>query len=278
MVHADLLRAFAVALSASLAASALAQNAVPTALATVSGADTAIVAPAASVSVRPMTDPIALEREGVDRYHKNIRDYRCVLVKQERIEGTLRPIEEIEVRYRESPKSVYMIWRQNPDQARRALFIDAPEFVDDKGRKTARVEPNGALVRLVISDIMMPIHGERATKASRRTIDEFGFLSTWEIFERYNDVARRNGVLDLQYAGEGQVDGRPTHVLVRRLPYNGPNSGYPERRLVLHVDKEWMVPTAVFAYADDAGKELLGSYQFTQVQINPGLTDADFRF
>ncbi len=260
-----------------LGGSAAAQSPPTPTLVTLAATET--ISPAAHTMPRvPTLDPQALTRQGAERYRQTIREYRCMFVKQERIEGVLRPVEEIEVRYREEPRTVFMIWHRNPDQARRVLFIDKPEFIDEKGRKTARVEPNGALVRLVVSDIMMPIHGERASRASRRTIDEFGFASTFSIFERYNEQARKQGVLDLQYAGEGQVDGRPTYVLVRKLPYSGLKGPWPERRLIVHIDKEWLLPTGVMAYADDACRELLGSYQFTRVQLNPGFSETDFRF
>ena len=48
--------------------------------------------------------------------------------------------------------------------------------------------------------------------------------------------------------------------------------------MVLHLDQEWLLPTAVYCYADHEGKELLGSYVFTNVRLNTGLGDADFKF
>ena len=42
------------------------------------------------------------------------------------------------------------------------------------------------------------------------------------------------------------------------------------------IDRDWLVPAGCFAYADDAGEELLGTYVTTEVEFNVGLTDADF--
>ena len=223
-------------------------------------------------------DPWALARLGQEQYAKSIREYSCVFQKQERIGNKLRDLEEIEVRFRQDPQAVYMIWKKNADQAKRALFIDSPDFVDKKGEKLAKVEPAGALIRLVVSEVMMPIHGKRARQSSRRSIDEFGFYNTFNLLNRYNTLGRENGVLDLRYEGEGLIDGRPTFIIVRYLPYTGPNGLWPDAKMVMHLDQEWLLPTAVYSYSDRDGKELLGSYVTTQVRLNPGFTDKDFQF
>lgn len=223
-------------------------------------------------------DLLELTRRGHERYARDIRDYRCVFLKQERIDGKLRPREEIKVCYRESPTSIYMIWQRNASEAKRALFKDTREFLDKKNQKVARVEPNGAIVRLFVKDVRVAIDGPEAHRTSRRTIDEFGFKSTFELLEHYNRVGEKNGVLDIRYGGEGTIDGRPTYVLIRHLPYDGPEGIYPDARMVLHLDQEWLLPTAVYSYADREGRELLGSYVFTQVRLNTGLGDDAFKF
>ncbi len=224
------------------------------------------------------SDPWALTRLGRQRYEREIRDYTCVFLKQERIDGKLRDVEEIEVRYRNDPTTVYMLWRRNADQAKRVLFQDTPEFVNGKGEKVARVEPAGALIRLIVSDILMPIRGKRARETSRRFIDEFGFRATFDLLDRYNQLGARRGVLDLRYEGEGVIDGRPTYKIVRYLPYSGSGGMWPDAKMVMHLDQEWLLPTAVYSYADREGKVLLGSYVHTRVKLNPGLSAKAFEF
>jgi len=223
-------------------------------------------------------DPMLLVRLGRERYLREIREYRCVLLKQERLAGGLTPVQEVEVRYRETPHTVYMLWRKNADQAKRALWMQDPRFVDKIGRKVALVEPAGAIARLFVSELFVPIDGPEARKLSRRTIDECGFRSTFELLERYNALAQERGVLKLWFDGFGEIDGRPTYVIRRDLPYEGPNGPYPDGRMVLHLDQEWLLPVAVFSYADQAEKELLGSYVFTKVELNPGFADDAFTF
>jgi hypothetical protein len=200
-------------------------------------------------------------------------------VKQELLPEGLSPIQEIEVRYRNTPQTVYMTWKTNAGGARRALWAPGdPRFVDQQGRALARVEPNGTLVRLVTTDVFVLIHGPDARKASRRTIDECGFASTFALLEKFNGIAEARGVLDFKYAGPGEIDGRRTYKIVRNLPYEGPDGPYPDSRMILHLDQEWLLPVAVYSYGDKEAKQLLGSYVFTKVELNPGMDEAAFAF
>ncbi len=223
-------------------------------------------------------DPMALVRLGIERYREEVDSYRCTFIKQELLPDGLSEEQVIEVRYREEPHTVYMIWKENADSARRGLYVDHPDFVDDEGRKLGRFEPNGAVARLFVKDIMLPVDGPRARKASRRSINEFGFMSTYNLLYTYNEAAERRGVLDLKYSGTGVIDGRPTFVITRNLPYASDPDGFPDARMVLHIDQAWLLPVAVYSYADQQERELLGSYVYADVELNPDFTDEDFAF
>ena len=235
-------------------------------------------APVAELTSLAQRDPMALVRRGLAWYMEHVRGYRCTLVKQELLGSKLSEVQEVELRFRESPRAIYMIWKANADGARRALYLDSAEYVDKNGQKLARVEPNGALVRLLTKDVFLPVDGPDARKASRRILTEAGFHRTFELFEAYNAIAAERGVLDLKYAGTGTVDGRPTFVLVRNLPYAGPTGPYPDARLVMHLDQEWLLPVAVYSYADKEEKSLLGSYVFSKIELNPEFTASEFAF
>lgn len=235
-------------------------------------------APSSDLEELARLDPMALVRLGLERYDRDVQAYRCTFVKQERLGGKLSDVQKIEVRYREQPHAVYMLWQENADSARRALYMDTPEFRDKHGKKVARIEPNGSVARLFVKDIKLAIDCAEARKASRRSIDEFGFRSTYELLITYNTLAEKRGVLDLRYGGTGTVDGRPTFVLIRDLPYDGGKHGYPDARMVLHIDQEWLLPVAVYSYADHDEKELLGSYVYANVNFNPQFGPDAFKF
>jgi len=220
------------------------------------------------------TDPLALLRLALDRYERSVRDYTCTFTKQECINGRMSQEQQIEVKFKEDPFSVLMHWKRNPGAARRVLYVAGRWQKDDK--PLAVVEPQGAIARLLVKSVYRPIHGEDAQKASRRTIDQFGFGNTLRLILKYSEIAAERGELSLKYVGTSQVDGRPTYVFERRLPYTGEDGFYPDRVLVVHLDQEWLLPTECFCFADDAKQQLLGHYKLTNVRLNVGLTDEDF--
>lgn len=227
------------------------------------------------LAVLAQRDPMALIRLAQERVNREVRDYSAIFLKQEEIAGKLGPLQRIDIRFRSDPVSVKMHWLENADQARKVVYQSTPKFVDPQGRKVARIEPAGFVARALFPEVTRPISGPDARAASRRTIDEFGFKATLDLFEKYNSLALKKGALDLRYTGEGRVDGRPTFVVERYLPYT-PGGAFPDARLIVHFDQEWLVPTTVYSYADAEGTKLLGSYVFINVRLNVGLSDADF--
>lgn len=223
-------------------------------------------------------DAYAFIKLAKQRYDDEVRAYRVMITKQENLGGHMTAVQETELRYRRNPEHIFMLWTKNADSAQRALFkADDPKFVDEDGMKYARVEPAG-LARLIVSDIMIPIHGAFAEGASRHTMDNAHFGAFFRLVFHYTDLAKKKNEVDLIYAGRGEVAGRPTIVIERHLPYDGPKGTYPDRRLVMHFDAEYLLPAAVYQWGDMAEKELLGRYIYTDLAINPGFTEEDFTF
>ncbi len=210
-----------------------------------------------------------------ENYDLSVRDYRCTFTKQERMGTRITPEQVTEVKFRQEPYSANMKWIHNAADAAHVVYI-AGRWKDDDGTDMAWCKPAGAIASLFIKKILQPIHGKRAEKASRRTIDQFGFANTLDLIIHYCHKAAAEGALDLRYVGTGSINGRPTYVFERLLPYTGQEVPYPDRLLVFHIDREWLLPTACFSYADDQEQQLLGKYLLTNAEFNVGFTDADF--
>jgi len=223
---------------------------------------------------RAARDPIRFFEEAIRNYDRTVRDYTCTFTKQELIGGKLTKEQVISARFREEPFSVRLEWVKNADKAARALYV-ADRWVEND-KQMAVVDPAGAIASLLVSHVMRPIHGKDAQKSSRRTIDQFGLRNALTLVLKYSERARQQGILDLTYQGNGEVNGRETLVFERRLPFTGDESVWPDRVLVVHVDKELLVPALCISYADDEKKVLLGKYMTTDVVINPNLPDSVF--
>lgn len=229
---------------------------------------------ALTLEERAAQDPVRFFEELIEQYDRTVRDYTCTFAKRERLGGTLTAQQVMASMFREKPFSVRLKWTQNADKCDRVLYV-ADRWTED-GQQMAAVEP-GWLARLVVSHVMRPIHGPEAQKSSRRTIDQFGLRNALVLALKYVKLAREKDVAsDFAYQGTSEVQGRETLVFERRLPYAANDEVWPDRVLVIHIDRELMVPTLCSCYADDEKTQLLGEYMTTDIKLNVNLPDSVF--
>lgn len=219
-------------------------------------------------------DPLAFLELCREHYLETVRDYRCVFRKQERLHNGLSAEQVILIRFREEPFSVDMRWIENTARASR-LTYQKGRWVED-GRQMAYVQPSGFLGLLAPRGVKRYIHGPTMMAESRRPVDDFGFKNTLDLIIGDCKQFQGDPGYELWYAGVSTFAERPCYALERRLPYEGEDGRYPNRRLTVYIDREWLVPLGTLAYADDAGTDLLGSYVLTDVEFNVGFPDADF--
>jgi hypothetical protein len=211
------------------------------------------------------SDPQAFLQTALRQCQEQVRDYTCLYITQQRLEGKVGKEQHVSVKLRAEPYSVFMKWLKNPVLAERPLYV--------KGRydDMLLVKPSGISGLFVGSHVKRALDSRDAAKVSRRRIDEFGFA---QILERICDVnakAKEANQLTLRFDGVGQIRTRETYVIERHLPQE---RAYPDQRLVVHIDQEWLVPLAMWCYgADD---QLLGRYEFHDVKLNLDLSPTEF--
>jgi hypothetical protein len=219
-------------------------------------------------------DPEALLAAAWERAQR-VEDFTCRFFKHERVQGELKRPQTMDTYFRAEPFSIHLKWRENPGRIQRALYVAGAHVASD-GTEQVLVEPSGAIARALKPKVAIPLHGELARKASRYTLDEFGFQAALERIRAENQRFAAAGVLTWDPVRDGVVDGRPTLVLTRWLPEAG--GDYPNAKLVVELDAEWLLPVNVEAYADAAGTVLLEHYRCVGLDLNPGLDDGHFRF
>jgi hypothetical protein len=240
----------------------------------------AAVGESVSLSLGPLDalarrDPLALLELASARCSLEIGDYQCIMLKQEKLAGRLTPVQRIRMRYRATPHSVYLEWLENAGQAKRACYVTGRDMGQD-GCELARIEPAGCIVQLFTREVTIPVNGQQARASSLQTMDKAGYAGTFRSLADVHHAAQRRGDLDVRYRGTGVVDGRPTYVLERHLPYPDRASEYPNGCLVLHLDQQWLLPVGIYTYADAEQRELIGSYTMVDVHVNVGFESADF--
>jgi len=210
------------------------------------------------------SNPTEFFQYALREYRNRVRDYTCTFEKQEVLQGKMTKKQVISVKFKE-PFAVFMKWVRNPSLVDRVLYVKGRN--DDK----ALIKPAGILGWLVPTHVKRKVNGPDSKRASRRPLDKFGFANAIQLVLDVNRQAAKANELWFRYKGTGMIDGRPTWVFERRLP-NKPC--YPDQRLLVHVDQQWLVPTALYCY--DVRNNLLGCYVYRDVTFNLGMTDKDF--
>lgn len=245
-----------------------------------------VVLAAETVNIDPFDklirrDPLAALLEARAQHLREVSDYECVMVKQEHLPSGMSDEQEIRVKFRQEPYSVFMDWLRNPGLANRALYVKGrwtdPKAKDPEERELAVAQP-GKIAQLFVKSVKQPIRGRLARRSSRRSLDDFGFQRTLDLLIKYCQMAKEHGELSLEFCGESRFDGRPVWVIRRRLPYTGEDGIYPDRTAEILIDKQYRVPVAIYCYSDDEKQpqNLLGKYEYRSIHMRAGLTDKDF--
>src|SRR5262249_42681867 len=103
--------------------------------------DTAAPAtPAPQAQASPMDAPVGLIHEA-EKAYENVRDYTCLCIKRERINGVLPPADTVmEMKVRTQPFSVYLRWLQPRNEAGQEVC-----YVAGRNNGMMRVHPKGVL-------------------------------------------------------------------------------------------------------------------------------------
>jgi hypothetical protein len=203
---------------------------------------------------------------------QNISDYTCVLLRQERLAGLLHQAQEVDVKFREEPFSVAMAWTVNPGDGDRCIYVDG-WWLDENGTTQLLVRPTGFLVQLATSGSVFRLPDEDdVMRGTRKPITLFGFKNMFTGLLTGYAQARANGDSDEQVLGWAEITGRQCIVLQRTIQSPWDDSVVPITKIF--IDRDTLLPVRVEGYALD--DELLFTYEYDQIVMDVGLTDADF--
>ena len=195
--------------------------------------------------------------------YAGIEDYAAVFQKQERVDGELLPEETILLKF-QKPLKVYMKWIKGPHEGREALYVEG-----ENGNKVIAHE--GGIRRFVT--LSLDPKGPAAMEGNRHPITEVGFGHILDGLHKDIKTAVEHDELEIVRIGEEQFTNRPGIVLEARTVPRGERKYYASR-MVLHVDRELMLPVDTSFY-DDKG-DLFERYVYTDVRRNVGFTPKDF--
>jgi hypothetical protein len=173
--------------------------------------------------------------------------YEVSVHRQERVNGTLLPEEDVVLAIRRDPRAVRLTWIDGPNQGREVLYR-----ADEPGGSMHVKMANPALPRLTL-----PPESPLVMRNSRHPVTEAGLDS---IVEGLENAVKAQDASGIRYAGLETANGldQPQHCLIQ--------DSLSGERWRVYLDPQTHLPSLV--EAKDANGELLERYHFRKVRPN----------
>ncbi len=230
-----------------------------------------------AVRKHPLDPLINSAQKRLKALESRVQDYTCRFVKQERIRGELRPHEIIDMKVRHEPFSVYMHFLKPKE-------IDGQivSFIDGQNDGKMIVKPVG--IQGVFGPVAILTDGALAMKDQRYPITRAGFVHLTEDLIKVGLMDRKYGECKVRTFKGAKVGERVCTVTEVIHPVRRKNFRFYRARIF--VDDELDIPIRYAAWTwpeemgakGEKGKPVLEEeYTYTNLKLNPGLTDADFK-
>jgi Protein of unknown function (DUF1571) len=243
------------------------------------------IEPADRKPLHPLDPALQIARDGLDRIQNHVKDYTCMIVKQERIKGELNPAEHMkaEIRNRKAgtqvaaqPFSVYLNFLK-PDaiKGREVIFVEG-----QNNDKMVAHEAKG--IKAAFGNVWLKPTGILAMQGQRYPVTEIGIenlvakLIERGTRDRKNDPdAKTTSVRIIEGA---KINGRGCQVIEVTHPVKKPFYDFHIARVF--IDNELKVPVRYAAYtwpATPGGRPLLEeAYTYLDLKLNVGLAEQNF--
>jgi hypothetical protein len=218
----------------------------------------------------PLMPAVRMAKDGLARIDATIGDYSAMLIKEERIAGTLNPKEVAFIKVRHQPFSVYCYFLQ-PHKGRECLYMDGPNAA--KGLLVAR----DCGFRKRLGKFELDPEGRLAMAGQKYPIMKLGI---------------RNLMAELAMVGANDVQFGECEVQTKQSAINGRSATLIEvvhpiarqnfrfHKAEIFIDNELKLPVRYAAYMWPANPgeapPLEEAYTYLNVKLNNGYTDADF--
>jgi len=229
----------------------------------------------------PLLPAMKIAYRSYEFLNTKVKDYSCRVVKQERIDGRLRPMEYIDAKARHE-------WRQNGRLVHpRSLYLKfvAPESV--AGREVLWVEGHndGKMVvrrggrRFHYITVELDPSSEAAMGQSSYAVMDMGLTGMVRGLIEVGLEDMKYGECEVDFFHDVKIDGRPCMCIQVTHPRRRPQFKFHIARIF--VDDEHPVPLRYEAYdwPESAGERppLLEQFTFQHLKLNVGFSDAEFQ-
>lgn len=233
------------------------------------------------VAPHPLDPALNIARQSLQNIRNNIVDYTAVMIKRERINGTLGEHEFMFAKIRNrklvdgkiaTPFSVYLgFLKPAAVKGREVIFVENR----NKGNIVAH---EGGMKGRFLPTVDLDPNGMLAMSGQRYPITEMGIENLVVKLIEKGERDRHQGECSVAFSKGAKVDGRECTVLMVTHPQPRPHFDFNIARI--YIDDEYQIPVRYEAYlwptVAGGEPELLEEYTYQKVKLNVGLGDADF--
>ena len=229
----------------------------------------------------PLVPAMQLASESYVFLRDNVSDYACRIIKQERIDGRLKPMEFIDAKVRHQR----VVDGRHVQRPSIYLHFVGPEEMVDREVLWVEGTNNGKMVvrrggtRFEYLTLDLDPAGDAALQYSRYPTSESGMINMVRKLIDVGTADMQYGECEVQIFDDVKVDGQPCRCV---------QVMHPRRRSVflfhivrIYIADDFPIPIRYEAYDWPVGESndppLIEEYTFQDVRLNVGFSDAEFQ-
>lgn len=229
----------------------------------------------------PLERALDIARSGLENCRANVNDYTALLVKRERIGATLGGHEFMyaKVRNRKTangqlvqPLSVYLNFlKPSSMKGREVIYVEN----QNDGKMIAH---EGGFKGRFLPTVSIPPDGMLAMRGQRYPMTEIGVENLIVKLIERGERAVQFPDVQCEFRKNARVKDRTCTVLQVTQPTKRPDSDFYQAQVF--IDDAINIPIRYIAYdwpaKENAPPEVIEEYNYLNLKLNVGLTDADF--
>lgn len=229
----------------------------------------------------PLDQALEMAREGLANIRANIDDFTAVIVKRERVDGTLGDYEYMFAKIRnrkveggkiETPFSVYLAFLKPSSVKGREVI-----YVEGRNENKLTAHEGGFKGRFLPTVSLQPTSG-LAMRGQRYPLTEIGVENLIVKLIERGETARQYPDIECTFRDNAKIKDRVCTVIELTQPTR--RAGLEFYKAQIFIDNELNIPLRYVAYdwpsRKDAPLEVIEEYTYLDVKTNVGLQDSDF--
>ncbi len=217
----------------------------------------------------PLAPVVRTLKATQDEIDRNVRDYSCTLVKQERVDGDLGDKQFILLKVMHQPFSVYMSFLK-PYAGREVVYVD--------GQNSGKLVVLEAGMKRMLGKMNLDPQGSLAMSGQKHPITDVGFRNLTAKLTKMWEGEMKFAECEVATNPNSHAAGRSATMIQITHPVARQDFRFHVARLFL--DNELKVPIHFDAYMwpeQQGGEPLLDeSYTYTNLKLNNGYTAREF--